>query len=99
MPYKRISVDEAKGMMADGNVTVIDVRDPGSFQSGAIDGAVHISNENVQDFIAGADKSQPLLVCCYHGNMSQGAADYFSEQGFAATYSIDVGYEAWRVAT
>ena len=98
MPYKRISVDEAKGMMASGDVTVIDVRDPGSFHSGAIEGAIHVSDENIKDFIADTDKSQPLLVCCYHGNMSQGAADYFSEQGFADTYSIDGGFEAWRTA-
>jgi len=98
MPYKRISIDEARSMMAAEEVTVIDVRDPGSFQSGAIEGAIHVSDNNIQDFIADTDKSQPLLVCCYHGNMSQGAADYFSEQGFADTYSIDGGYEAWRTS-
>ncbi len=98
MPYKRISVDEAKGMMAAGDVTVIDVRDPGSFQAGAIEGAIHVSDDNIKDFVADTDKARPLLVCCYHGNMSQGAADYFSEQGFADTYSIDGGYEAWRTA-
>lgn len=98
MPYKRISIDEAKGMMAAGEVTVIDVRDPGSFEAGAIEGAIHVSDNNIQDFVADTDKSRPLLVCCYHGNMSQGAADYFSEQGFADTYSIDGGYEAWRTA-
>ena len=96
MPYKRISVDEARAMIASGAITLVDVRDPDSFRAGAINGAVHVTDENVQTFIADADKAIPLLVCCYHGNMSQGAADYFSEQGFAATFSIDGGYEAWR---
>ncbi len=98
MAYKRISIHEAKGMMTAGEVTVIDVRDPNSFQAGAIEGAIHVSDENIRDFIADTDKSLPLLVCCYHGNMSQGAADYFNEQGFVDTYSIDGGYEAWRTA-
>ena len=96
MPFTRISSTDAKTMMETRDVTVIDVRDPGSFDAGRIDGAIHVSDANVQDFIATSDKSMPLLVCCYHGNMSQGAADYFSEQGFTETYSLDGGYEGWR---
>jgi thiosulfate sulfurtransferase len=36
-------------------------------------------------------------VCCYHGNSSQGAAQYFAEQGFTQAYSLDGGYEMWKV--
>jgi thiosulfate sulfurtransferase len=48
-------------------------------------------------FLAAADRDQPLLVYCYHGNSSQGAADYFFNQGFEDVYSMDGGYEAWRL--
>ncbi|MDE0931482.1 MAG: rhodanese-like domain-containing protein, partial [Halioglobus sp.] len=44
-----------------------------------------------------ADRDQPLLIYCYHGNSSQGAADYFFNQGFEDVYSMDGGYEAWRL--
>ena len=47
------------------------------------------------EFLATADREKPLIVYCYHGHSSQGAADYFSEQGFAEVYSIDGGFVAW----
>ena len=42
------------------------------------------------------DLGRPLIAYCYHGNMSQGAADYFNRNGFTTTYSMDGGYEAWE---
>ena len=48
------------------------------------------------DFIAHADFDRPLIVACYHGNSSQGAAAYLAHQGFAEVYSLDGGFELWR---
>lgn len=79
-------------------VQVVDIRDDAAFAAGHMPSAKHIHNSNIQEFIAEADLDSPLLVCCYHGNMSQSAAAYFAEQGFAETYSLDGGYEAWKGA-
>ena len=98
MTFKRISVTEAKALLSAQEVTVIDVRDAGSFEAARIDGASHVADHNVQDFVGATDKSKPLLVYCFHGNSSQGAAAYFVEQGFAEVYSMDGGYEAWRTS-
>lgn len=96
MSFKRISVEEAKTLMAAQDVNVIDVRDPGSFDAGCIAGATHVADHNLQDFVAGTEKDKALLIYCFHGNSSQGAAGYFHEQGFVEVYSMDGGYEAWR---
>lgn len=99
MNFKRISVLEAKELLQTNSATqIIDIRDEDSFESGHIPSAQHIHNSNVQEFLSGADMDQPLLVCCYHGNMSQSAAAYFAEQGFDQSYSLDGGYEAWQEA-
>ncbi len=99
MSFKRISVSEAKEILqANSKALVIDIRDEESFERGHIESATHIHNSNVQDFLSAADFDQPLLVCCYHGNMSQSAAAYFAEQGFEESYSLDGGYEAWQEA-
>ncbi len=99
MTFKRISVSEAKEILqANGDALVIDIRDGESFERGHIESATHIHSSNVQEFLSAADFGQPLLVCCYHGNMSQGAAAYFAEQGFEQAYSIDGGFEAWEEA-
>ena len=46
-------------------------------------------------FVSESDKDIPLIVCCYHGISSQGAAAYFAEQGFREVYSLNGGYDAW----
>ena len=96
MPYKRISIDEAKAFIDAGDVTIADVRDPGSHQSANIANSINIKQDTIDAFLATAERDKPLIVYCYHGHSSQGAADYFSEQGFVEVYSLDGGFEAWR---
>ena len=97
MSYKRISVDEAKALMEAGDVTLGDVRDAEAYLAGSIANAIHLQHETMDDFLAGAAKDKPLILYCYHGNSSQGAANYFAELGFEEVYSVDGGYEAWRL--
>ena len=97
MSYTRINVEEARRLIADSNAIVVDVRDPDSHRAGHIRGSLHIDNGNVEDFIARTDLERPLIAYCYHGNISQSAADYFNRNGFTNTYSLDGGYEAWQL--
>ncbi len=75
---------------------VVDVRDPQAFALNHITGSKHLDNHSLHDFITNADLDQPLVVCCYHGNSSQGAAAYLVSQGFSEVYSLDGGFELWR---
>jgi thiosulfate sulfurtransferase len=78
-------------------VTIADVRDPGTFLAGKNENAVNVQQENVEEFLSTTDKTRPLVVYCYHGHSSQGAADHFFSQGCTQVYSVDGGYEAWRL--
>ncbi len=42
------------------------------------------------------DFDTPVMVMCYHGNSSKGAAQYLLQQGYDVVYSIDGGFEAWQ---
>jgi thiosulfate sulfurtransferase len=95
MSYKRIDVLEAQELIGEHLAQVIDIRDAMSYQAGHIPDSKLVGDQNIEEFLEQADKSLPLIVCCYHGNMSQGAADYFHNKGFKATYSLDGGFEAW----
>ncbi|QPJ64547.1 MAG: thiosulfate sulfurtransferase GlpE [Candidatus Nitrohelix vancouverensis] len=95
---KQIDVNKAKELMDAGPVNVVDIRDPGSYQAGHIPSAVNLSDANVADYIEKTDKDKPLIVCCYHGNSSQGASMYLSEQGFKESYSLMGGFEVWQSA-
>ncbi len=100
MEFKRIDINKARELLDDSasnGLQIVDIRDERSFIEGHILNAAHLDNSSVQLFIAGADMSKPLLVYCYHGNMSQGAAAYFSEQGFEEAYSMDGGYSEWEL--
>lgn len=95
--FKRISITEAKQLQQDKQAKVVDIRDPQSFALGHMPGAAHLTNENLPQFLNDADKSVPLIVVCYHGNSSQPAAQFLAEQGFVDVYSMDGGFESWKL--
>ncbi|MBB1364422.1 MULTISPECIES: thiosulfate sulfurtransferase GlpE [unclassified Shewanella] len=97
--FKHLSINELIHMSTESNdIQVVDIRDAASFAAGHIEGATHLSNENLADFIGGADMDKPVVVVCYHGMSSQSAASYLNEQGFDDIYSLDGGYSAWSLA-
>ena len=93
--FKEIAPQKVQEMLEESSINVVDIRDPRSYSAGHIPTALSISDNNVQEFIDSADKEKPLVVCCYHGISSQGAAEYFSENGFNEVYSMTGGYSAW----
>jgi thiosulfate sulfurtransferase len=100
MEFKRIDVRQARALLdaaPENGLQIIDIRDEQSYVNGHISSALHIDNSTVQPFVENANTSKPLLVYCYHGNMSQSAAAYFGEQGFEEAYSMDGGFSDWEV--
>nr|WP_256489437.1 thiosulfate sulfurtransferase GlpE [Pleionea sp. CnH1-48] len=95
--FKRISISEVHQMMEQGAINIADIRDVNSFQMGHIEGAQHVTNDNLGNYIEQSDKSLPLVVVCYHGNSSQPAAQFLAGQGFDEVYSMDGGFEAWKL--
>ncbi|MET1077180.1 MAG: thiosulfate sulfurtransferase GlpE [Pseudomonas sp.] len=95
--FQRIPPAQAQALRQQGAV-VVDIRDPHSYAQGHIAGSHHLDNQSLHDFITQADLDQPLIVACYHGNSSQGAAAYLASQGFSQVYSLDGGFELWRTS-
>jgi thiosulfate sulfurtransferase len=95
MSFKRVSVAQTKELIDGGDITIIDIRDSGSYSIGHIDKAIHADDINMEAFVVDEDKKKPLIIYCYHGNSSQSAAGYFVENGFSNVYSLDGGYSAW----
>ena len=94
--FECINVQEARQKMTNENALLVDIRDPQSFAAGHAPGAFHLTNDSLPAFMATADLQKPVLVMCYHGNSSKGAAQYLLGQGFSAAYSIDGGFSAWN---
>ncbi|MBC8287874.1 MAG: thiosulfate sulfurtransferase GlpE [Nitrospinae bacterium] len=93
--FKEIAPQKVQEMQEEDSVNVVDIRDPGSYSAGHIPNAVSLNDGNVKEYIESADKEKPLVVCCYHGNSSRGAAEYLSQQGFKEVFSMTGGFDAW----
>ena len=94
--YLELAPAEAQEAISDEEVTLVDIRDPESFQAAHLVDAVHINDANIHEFLETANRQQSLIVYCYHGISSAGAASFFSEQGFEKVSHIEGGFEAWQ---
>ncbi|BDX03767.1 MAG: thiosulfate sulfurtransferase GlpE [Marinomonas sp.] len=94
MTYTCIDISDALPII-ENNAAIVDIRDLVSFQTSHMSKALNLTNDNVQDFIEKTDKQQPVIVCCYHGNSSKGAAEYLASQGFKEVYSLNGGFSQW----
>ncbi|MEH6347490.1 MAG: thiosulfate sulfurtransferase GlpE [Bermanella sp.] len=94
--FKHINNEQLTELMTQQKINIVDTRDGQSFAAGHIPLAENLNNENVNEYINKTDKSLPVVVCCYHGNSSQGAAQFLFEQGFQQAYSLDGGFEEWK---
>ena len=96
--FQLLSVEEANNKIQQGNLTIVDIRDALTFARGHLPGAQPLSNETLAGFLQTTNKQQPLLVCCYHGNSSQQAAQFLVNEGFVEVYSLSGGFVAWQQA-
>lgn len=94
---KQISVEQTAQMLMQKEVVIVDIRDSKSFQQGHIPNAIHLDDSNLQIFLTNTEQSKPIVVCCYHGHSSQKAAEFFYQQGFEDSYSMDGGMTAWAM--
>jgi thioredoxin 1 len=77
---------------------LIDVRTPGEFSGGKIDGALNLdwNGDEFKDQAATLDKNIPVFVYCLSGGRSAAAADYLRNEGFEKVYELNGGMMKWR---
>jgi len=95
--FKRISCQQASDLCKLEGTQIVDVREAAVYNQAHIKGAVHIDNNSLTNFVAEADQDAALVIYCYHGNSSQQAGQFFTQQDFTQVYSVDGGFEQWRV--
>lgn len=93
--FKHISVEDFAQRPPESYV-LVDIRDPQSFQNQHLPNAMHLSNDNLQEFINDTEFNETIVVYCYHGNSSQQAAQFLVEQGFEDVYNLVGGFAAWQ---
>ncbi|ENM5891160.1 thiosulfate sulfurtransferase GlpE [Vibrio mimicus] len=96
--FLHIDVTTAQAMIEQKQARLVDIRDPQSFQVAHAKSAFHLTNQSITQFMEQSEFDHPVLVMCYHGISSQGAAQYLVNQGFEEVYSVDGGFDAWQRA-
>lgn len=96
MNIPQIEIQDAKRHLDEQSCLFVDVRDSRAYAEAHVPGAVRLHDGNVEEFVRDTDKSRRIVVYCYHGNSSLGAAGYLLENGFAHAVSMAGGFEAWR---
>ncbi|EGU37627.1 thiosulfate sulfurtransferase [Vibrio sp. N418] len=97
--FQHIDVIAAQELLLQGEARLVDIRDPQSFALAHASQAFHLTNDSMLGFMDEVEFEQPILVMCYHGISSQGAAQYLVNQGFEQVYSVDGGFDAWQRAS
>lgn len=90
-----INTQHANALQIQG-ACLVDIRDQQSFVMAHVQGSFHLTHETLNQLLDEVDLEQPVMVLCYHGISSKGAAEFLFNQGFSKVYSIDGGFEAWR---
>ena len=93
----KITRDEARKLMADGDALVVDVRDAPEVQtSGKVKGAVNVSR-GMLEFRADADtpyhnaefrKDRPIILYCASGGRSALSGKLLQEMGYERVYNL-----------
>lgn len=97
--YQTISPEDAKAMMEEEEVTILDVRTAEEYAEAHIGDAINIPNEEIgtNEIKELPDKDETILVYCRSGRRSAQAAQKLAALGYTGVYDfggiIDWPYE------
>ncbi len=100
--FKKIetmSAERAREWIAgkkEGEIILLDVRQPQEYRSGHLAGALLIPLPELPDRTGELDGLKQILVYCRAGNRSRSAAALLLTEGFSTVYSLDGGISAWN---
>ncbi|SFK57383.1 Grx4 family monothiol glutaredoxin [Rhodanobacter glycinis] len=95
---KSLSVQELQQRLADGSITLVDVRPAAVRAQLAPLPQARILEEEGYDALAALPKDTALAFICMHGISSLDVARRFAAHGFADVHSVEGGMEAWNAA-
>lgn len=95
-----LSVNEFSAKAAEPGVVTIDVRTPGEFAEGYIEGArlIDFQSGNFENEIATLDKNATYAIYCRSGNRSGQAVKVMQDAGFTNVFNMNGGVIDWANA-
>ena len=97
-PFTRITVAEAKEMIDEGNVQVIDTREPHEHAEGHVPDCINIPHMAMLPRAAELATDRPILMICKSGQRSALAAEFAATAGLTELFNVEGGHDAWQEA-
>ena len=93
--YVDVSVQQAKEMIDNGEVFILDVRTQEEYDTGHIRGSTLIPVQVLKERLDEIPKDKKILVYCRTGRRSTQASEILVNNGFKAVYNMKGGIVDW----
>jgi len=95
--FAAITAQELIRLMNQGAL-VLDIRKPDEYAQGHVNGAKHLSSDQI--LTAGENfkrfKDKPVVVYCDSGSLAAAAVRQLNAQGFTKAFTLRGGFAGWR---
>ena len=95
--FTDISVEQAKKMIDNKEVFLIDVRTSSEFSEGHIEGATLLEVSKLRAQIDEVPEDMKILVYCRTGRRSVTASKILLDEGYTEVYNMIGGTKSWKV--
>jgi hydroxyacylglutathione hydrolase len=92
----QVTPEEIAPQLADGTVTVVDVRGASEWSAGHLPGAMHVPLGYLAEQLADLDRSRPLVLQCQSGARSAIATSVLRRLGVQDVRDLVGGFVRWR---
>jgi rhodanese-related sulfurtransferase len=79
----------------DGEVVLLDVREPEELELACLEGVVHIPMNEIPARLDELDRAKTVTVICHGGGRSMRVAAFLMTQGFDRVFNLRGGIDAW----
>ena len=93
MPYEDIRAEELPAFIREHQPVILDMRDTDTFTKGHIEGALPADETQIRKLMK--NRTQPVVLCCYHGHSSRELATLLCQMGMQRVYNLEGGWHAW----
>ena len=94
-----LNIEQFKTELAKGDAVLIDVRTPGEYASGHLEGSTNIdwSAKDYETHFLALDPAKPVLLYCQAGGRSGQAKEFLESKGYDVKH-LEGGYGSWSKA-
>ena len=93
--FENVTTENAKELIDEEKVIILDVRTPEEYNSGHIPGSELIPLQVLEGMSEELEKDKNYLLVCRSGNRSQQAAEILAAKGFKNVYNMTGGMNEW----